>query len=384
MGLVSTWRRRWTRCHPLRRNGTDSLEFGDGTELIRDCAGDEDVEAERRLVDAQWGKFSQEAAIATRDLKKVFPGKGSAVDGLTLKVDTDECFGLLGPNGAGKTTLINILAGNMEASSGQAAIAGFSTATQRRQIYSCLGICPQFDVLWGDLSVEEHLLLYARLHGVPTNLEAARTRQVAEQVELDGDAFQQPSSALSGGMRRRLSIGISLITNPKVLFLDEPTTGLDPETRQNIWRVLAKAKAGRAMVLTTHSMEEADALATRIGIMAQGSLLCLGSQLRLKNLYGDGLQLKVTLEPNSDPAATERFVRERICKNVRTMFSSAAQFNQRNQIYILPREEPVSVPEVFRVMEEQSRAAGVREWSLTLTSLEDVFINLVTAAANEA
>jgi ABC-type multidrug transport system fused ATPase/permease subunit len=171
LGQVSAFRRRWTR--------RTSLDIGDGTESEM-LTGDEDVKAERRLVDAEWGKFSKEAAIVTKYLKKVFPGKGTAVDEVTFKVDTDECFGLLGPNGAGKTTLINILAGNVEASAGRAAIAGFSTATQRRQICSILGICPQFDVLWGDLTVEEHLLLYARLHGVDRALEAARTRQVAE------------------------------------------------------------------------------------------------------------------------------------------------------------------------------------------------------------
>jgi len=342
-------------------------------------AGDEDVKVEAALVTSQWDRVSKESAIAMYRLKKLFPGKGMAVNGVSFKVDAGECLGLLGPNGAGKTTLINILAGNMNASSGSAAVCGFDAITERTQIYANLGICPQFDVLWGELTVLEHLLLYARLNGVPMHLELPRARMVAEQVSLDGDPLNQKACELSGGMRRRLSIGISIICDPKVLFLDEPTTGLDPETRQQIWRVIEKIKVGRAIILTTHSMEEADALATRIGIMSSGKLLCLGSQLRLKNIYGDGLQLKVTVDPAVDPEAANRFVQEMVCRNARRMTVEGL----RNQTFILPRQEKVSVPEVFRVMETKSAAAGIFEWSLTHTSLEDVFINLVTNASEE-
>ena len=123
----------------------------------------------------------------------------------------------------------------MSASSGDAYVGGFDVSKDLDKVYTVLGVCPQFDVVWDSMTVEEHLYLYSRLKGVPMRLEAAVVRQVAERVSLDGDAFRMRASSLSGGMRRRLSLGISIIGNPRVLFLDEPTTGLDPETRRHIW-----------------------------------------------------------------------------------------------------------------------------------------------------
>lgn len=134
--------------------------------------------------------------------------------------------------------------------------------------------------------MRQHLTFYALLKGVPRSRVDVAARQLAEQVELAGDAYNKPASALSGGMKRRLSIAIALTEAPPVVFFDEPTTGLDPETRRHIWGIVKAQQAnGRCIVITTHSMEEADALCSRIGIMAGGSLRCLGTQVHLKNRY---------------------------------------------------------------------------------------------------
>ena len=154
-----------------------------------------------------------------------------------------------------------------------------------------LGLCPQFDCLWEDLTVQEHLLLYARIKGIRNHALNFAARRAAESVQLDGDSFQKVVSELSGGTRRRLSIAIALVGDPVVLVLDEPTTGLDPDTRNSIWRCISDVARGRAVLLTTHSMEEADALCDRIGIMANGKLRCLGTPLHLKNKFGQGYVL---------------------------------------------------------------------------------------------
>lgn len=207
----------------------------------------------------------ESSAIVIRGLRKVYKGSHRqpekvAVRRLHLAMEFGECFGLLGPNGAGKTTTLSVLSGFQDSTSGGATIAGYDTATEMQLIHRVLGMCPQFDTVWSDLTVGEHLLFYARLKGAKGLEERAVVQQMAHRVQLDGDAFNMPASSLSGGMRRRLSLAIALIGNPPVLFLDEPSTGLDPETRRQIWDIVQREKdIGRAIVITTHSMVRAPA-----------------------------------------------------------------------------------------------------------------------------
>jgi ABC-type multidrug transport system ATPase subunit len=133
-----------------------------------------------------------------------------------------------------------------------------------QSVHKCIGVCPQFDNIWPDLSVRQHLEFYCMLKGVPLSRRTIAARKLAESVELSGDAFNKAASTLSGGMRRRLSIAIALTESPPVLFFDEPTTGLDPETRRSIWGIIQKQQAeGKTAIVTTHSMEEADVRAVR-------------------------------------------------------------------------------------------------------------------------
>ena len=156
------------------------------------------------------------------------------------------CFGLLGSNGAGKTTLISVLTGLYSPTRGHATICGFDLETALHSIYKVMGICPQFDILWPDLTIEEHLLFYARLKGVPKQDEKSEVLALIRSVDLLG-AHKKGSKAkeLSGGMQRRLSLAISLMGSPEVVFLDEPTTGLDPETKRHVWTLLDKIKRNR-------------------------------------------------------------------------------------------------------------------------------------------
>ena len=163
------------------------------------------------------------------------------------------------------------------------------------EIYGRCGVCPQFDILWPLLTVREHLKFYAQLKGLPKSEWDAEAYRAARSVELT-DSDKRQVHRLSGGMKRRVSFAISLIANPAVVFLDEPTTGLDPETKRHMWSLIDAAKPGRSIVLTTHSMEEADALSDRIGIMAYGSLRCIGSSLHLKAKFGTGHKVDLVME----------------------------------------------------------------------------------------
>ena len=154
---------------------------------------------------------------------------------------------------AGKTTLINILTGLYESSGGQATISGFDIRRETNEAYTCLGVCPQFDIHWGDLTVEEHLYFYSRLKGVESNQEEKAVNKALESVSLE-KLRNSLARTLSGGEKRRLSIAIALCGNPSVVFLDEPTTGLDPELRRLIWNIINDAKVGKAIVLTTVSL----------------------------------------------------------------------------------------------------------------------------------
>ena len=238
-----------------------------------------------------------EYPLIVRGLVKEFIDTGMkekkrAVDGVHFTVKKGEVFGLLGPNGAGKTTLISMLTGLYGPTGGEAWVNGYSINEELSKIQVTIGVCPQFDILWPDLTVEEHLLFYARIKGIPPEEEKMMVKKAMDEVYL-GKFKNFKTRELSGGMKRRLSVAISLVGNPKLVFLDEPSTGLDPENRRQLWDILAKAKEGRAVILTTHSMEEADVLCGRIGIILKGKMKCLGNQIHLKNKFGGGYQLFV-------------------------------------------------------------------------------------------
>eukprot|EP00164_Ancoracysta_twista_P003141 GFYU01004190.1.p1 GENE.GFYU01004190.1~~GFYU01004190.1.p1 ORF type:complete len:1422 (-),score=447.32 GFYU01004190.1:80-4345(-) len=347
--------------------GADSLSGSDYEDI--------DVKEER---DRVAGMRPGDAGVLIRDMNKLFRGrKGAkdklAVNNLSLSLRYGECFGLLGPNGAGKTTTISILSGLLEKTAGQAFVGGHDITKDRQLIYRALGVCPQFDIVFDDFSVSDHLRLYARLKGVSPDMEASVVMTTAEKVGLDGDAFNQMSSELSGGMKRRLSLAMAVIGEPKVLYLDEPTTGLDPETKKAIWKIIEESSRDRCVILTTHSMEEADTLCSRIGIMAQGRLQCLGSQMRLKRRFGEGFTLRLNVA-NKEDDVTE-FVTKYLCREAKLV-----QKFGKSRTYVMPQQE-IAVSQVFNMTESVGKHQyNIREWGFLQTSLEEVFVRIVTDA----
>ncbi|KAJ1484399.1 P-loop containing nucleoside triphosphate hydrolase protein, partial [Baffinella frigidus] len=197
------------------------------------------------------------------------------VRSLDLGIRRGECFGMLGPNGAGKTTTINMLVGFFRPSAGDAMVEGLSIRTQMDSIYALMGVCPQHDLLWNTLTAREHLHFYGTLK----NLKGPKLREAIESalksVNLM-DVIDAKAGTFSGGMKRRLSVSISLIGMPLVCYLDEPSTGLDPASRRMLWSCIKEAKQSRAIMLTTHSMEEAEGLCDRLAIFVAGELRCVG------------------------------------------------------------------------------------------------------------
>ena len=200
------------------------------------------------------------------------------------------------PSSCALQTTFNMLSGILAPTRGDAFIMGKSVRRQLRGVQNLMGLCPQHDVLWSELTAHEHLSLFAGLTGLSDSESSTRIDSFLERVDLS-TWRHTPSKKYSGGMKRRLSVANALIADPKVVYLDEPTTGMDPVNRRGVWDVIEQAKKGRIIVLTTHAMEEAETLGDRIGIMSRGRLLCLGSSLHLKSQYGSGYTVDVACPP---------------------------------------------------------------------------------------
>ena len=228
----------------------------------------------------------QRPIIEVRDLVKVYGGQTRALDGITFEVAPGELFGLLGPNGAGKTTTIRILATLLRATSGTARVAGFDVATHTHEVRKRLGLAMQTPTLDAFSTGRETLELAGQLHRMP----AAEVRRRADELlELMGLASvaKKLAGAYSGGMRRRLDLASALMPHPDLLILDEPTEGLDPQSRTALWEELERISAsGTTMLLTTHYMEEADRLCTRLAIVDNGQIVVEGTPVELKRSVG--------------------------------------------------------------------------------------------------
>ncbi|XP_052143913.1 ABC transporter A family member 8-like [Oryza glaberrima] len=334
-----------------------------------------DVIKERETVEQILQESKNSYSVICDNLKKVYHGKDGnakkiAVRGLSLSMPRGQCFGVLGPNGAGKTTLINMLTGFTKPTSGTAYIEGMDIQFEMNKIYAGIGVCPQHDLLWETLTGREHLLFYGRLK----NLRGAPLSQAIEKslksVRLfAGGIADKLVSKYSGGMKRRLSVAISLIGDPKVVYMDEPSSGLDPASRKDLWNAVKSAKQDRTIILTTHSMEEAEFLCDRIGIIANGSLQCIGNSKELKAKYGGSYVLTVTTATGEAEEEMRRLVQSiSPTMNIVYHISGTQKFEMAKQ--------EVRISQVFRAMEHAKRRMNVLAWGLADTTLEDVFIRV--------
>ena len=223
-------------------------------------------------------------AIQTKGLTKRYKDI-AAVDGLDLEIRRGELFSLLGVNGAGKTTAIKMMSCLAKPTAGDALVGGYSIAKESGRVKTLIGVSPQETAIAPNLSVRENLELICGIHGFSKEKKAAKIRELSEQFEL-GAVLHRRAGKLSGGWQRRVSIAMALIGEPQILFLDEPTLGLDVIARHELWNVIRGLKGSITVVLTTHYMEEAEALSDRIGIMKDGRLLAVGTGAELKERAG--------------------------------------------------------------------------------------------------
>ncbi|KDO35461.1 hypothetical protein SPRG_18791 [Saprolegnia parasitica CBS 223.65] len=311
-------------------------------------------------------------ALQIRQLRREFKVPGGtkvAVHGLDLTMYKNQITCLLGHNGAGKTTLMSMLTGMIPASGGDATFNGLSLRNDLSELRQSLGMCPQHDVLYAELTVEEHLIFYGRIKGFSGK---ALTEEVADKIAEVGltEKRHVASSELSGGMKRKLSLAIALLGDSKIVFLDEPTSGMDPYSRRSSWEIIMNNRMNRIVVLTTHFMDEADILGDRIAIMAEGQLRCVGSSLFLKNRYGAGYNFALVRTETCDTAALIAFVQShipvaKVLSNVGTEMS-----------FQLPLDHAPSFAAMFADLEVQSSALGVLSYGISVTTLEEVFIKV--------
>lgn len=288
----------------------------------------------------------------------------TALKDLTLSAQKNEVLTLLGHNGAGKSTLLSILSGTLSPSSGSAYICGQDISLSMDSIRHRMGFCPQHSILWDELTAEEHVYLFTRLKGYSRSAAAQQSQETLREVELASVAKAQVGT-FSGGMRRRMCIALSGVGNPDIILMDEPTTGLDPISRAQVWKLIQRIKQGKVVVLTTHSMEEADALSDKIAILAAGSLKCQGSSLALKNTYGTGYRVSiVTAKPEAVKMVLQR------------EFSAATVMDQSadSLLIALPRGDMETMQRLFKELESGELGDMVSDWGVSNTTLEDVFM----------
>ncbi|CAL1285568.1 unnamed protein product [Larinioides sclopetarius] len=334
-------------------------------------AEDEDVSLERKRV--LTGQANSDV-LHLIDLTKVYNSKNKrkkliAVNKLCLGVPEGECLGLLGVNGAGKSTTFKMLTGDTNVTAGDAFLNGFSIRKDLHKVQQFIGYCPQFDALYDELTAREHLILYSRFRGIPIKEEEKVVEWALKKLDLVQYA-DRVTGTYSGGNKRKLSTAIALLGAPRVIFLDEPTTGMDPYTRRFLWNLIIElVQSGRSIVLTSHSMEECEALCTRLAIMVNGNFKCLGSIQHLKNRFGEGYYITVR---------TVMGEHETIKRWFRKTFTDAKLKEQHyNLLQFELKSGCISLAYVFSKMESALQELPIEEYSVCQNTLDNVFINFV-------
>jgi len=308
--------------------------------------------------------------LKTEHLTKTIEGL-TIVDDLNLEIREREVFGFLGPNGAGKTTSIKMMVGLLQPTSGRVLFNGTETHAIHKEV---IGVCPQDLVLWDVLTCRENLTFMGNMYGLPKSTLDERVNDLLTRLSLTEKADQLVSK-LSGGMKRRLNIALALVHDPEIVFLDEPSAGLDPQTRQLLWDFIRSLRddRGKTIILTTHVMEEADALSDRIAIIDNGKLLLLDTPDALKKTMGTGDIVELQL--------ADRAMNEPMLERMRALDGIEEAYELKGRVAVRALNATSKLPELIDLVE--GAGGTVSDITIRGNTLEDVFIYLTGRALRE-
>ncbi|XP_055389641.1 phospholipid-transporting ATPase ABCA3-like [Condylostylus longicornis] len=361
---------------------------------------DEDVKEEKLRVARMSPDEVRNTNLVVDCITKYY-WKFLAVNNISVAVEHSECFGLLGVNGAGKTTTFKMMTGDERISYGEAYVKGLSVKTKMNDVYQEIGYCPQFDALLEDLTGRETLRIFALLRGIPGNLIQQISEDLAKGFGFMKH-FDKPVKTYSGGNKRKLSASLALIGNPSVVYLDEPTTGMDPGAKRQLWNKVCQIRdSGKSIILTSHSMEECEALCTRLAIMVNGEFKCIGSTQHLKNRFSKGLILKIKIHRDENgehnPRLSTQFMRslsqlshnrtsivsdslineevEKITRFVKEHFSESELKEQHQGLltFYIPLLG-IQWSKIFGIMEANKSILKIEDYSISQTTLEEIFL----------
>ncbi|XP_038957106.1 phospholipid-transporting ATPase ABCA3 isoform X5 [Rattus norvegicus] len=342
---------------------------------------DEDVQNERETI-LQHSWHSLNSTVLIKKLIKIYfkIPPTLAVRNISLTIQKEECFGLLGLNGAGKTTTFKILTGEEIATSGDVFIEGYSITRNILKVRSKIGYCPQFDALLDYMTSREILTMYARVWGIPENNIRSYVNNLLKMLYLKPQA-EKFIYTLSGGNKRRLSTAIAIMGNSSVVFLDEPSTGMDPLARRMLWNAVIRTReSGKVIIITSHSMEECEALCTRLAIMVQGKLVCLGSPQHLKNKFGNIYTMNIKFKTGTDDDVVQDL------KNYIAEVFPGSDLKQENQgilNYYIPSKDN-SWGKVFGILEKAKEDYNLEDYSISQITLEQVFLTFANPDNTES
>jgi len=315
----------------------------------------------------------ENAAIQVDGVHKSF-GKVKALSGIDIQVDSGIVFALLGPNGSGKTTLIRILTTLLRPDSGTATVGGFDVEREPASVRPIIGLAGQYPAVDENLTGKENLEMIGRLYHIGKKQSILRATELLEYFELS-DAANRRAKTYSGGMRRRLDLAAALVANPSLLFLDEPTTGLDPRSRIGLWEVIkSQAKQCNSVFLTTQYLEEADRLADRIAIMEKGKIIQEGTPQELKDCCGGETRVKMRLTDRSQTSRVAELLEE----------IAQGKVNQNNEMGEISFPAPGGTSVLTDIVRKLD-ADGIElaELGLTQPTLDDVFLSITGHTAEE-
>ena len=315
----------------------------------------------------------ENAAIQVNGVHKSF-GKVKALSGVDINVDSGIVFALLGPNGSGKTTLIRILTTLLRPDSGTVSVSGFDVEREPAKVRPAIGLAGQYPAVDENLTGQENLEMIGRLYHLGKKQSKKRAAELLEDFDLS-DAATRQAKTYSGGMRRRLDLAAALVANPAILFLDEPTTGLDPRSRIGLWEVIkSQAKECNSVFLTTQYLEEADRLADKIAIMEKGKIIQEGTPQELKDCCGGETQVKMKLTDRSQTSQASELLAE----------IAQGKINLNNELGELSFPAPGGASVLADVIRKlDANGIELNELGLTQPTLDDVFLSITGHVAEE-